>query len=74
MQGELPWRVEDKGETWLVRGSRNKDGVEGIGPFRLQVRKRDARVLDIRFEYFMRTPPKVQALPREIAKKPDHET
>jgi len=74
-QGELPWRAEDKGKTWLVRGSHNKDGaVEGIGPFRILVRKRDARVLDIRFEYFRRTPPEVQALLRAVMKKPDQET
>lgn len=58
-----------------MRGSHNKDGtVEGIGPFRILVRKRDARVLEIYFEYFMRTPPEVQALLRASARKPGQET
>jgi hypothetical protein len=62
---QLPFVVTDQGDTWLVRGSYNVDrSVEGPGPFRLEVRKRDAAVLDMCFEMVLHTPVKAQdALP-----------
>ncbi|HEV2551476.1 MAG TPA: NTF2 fold immunity protein [Stellaceae bacterium] len=45
---QRPLTVEDQGDTWLVRGSRNRDlSQEGTGPFHMTVKKRDGQVLDI---------------------------
>lgn len=58
---QLPFAVADNGGSWLVHGSGNADrSVEGVGPFRLEVQKRDARVLDMCFEAVMHTPPEVR--------------
>lgn len=48
---QLPLTVIDRGDAWLVRGSDNpRPAPEGLGPFHLGVRKRDAKVLDMFFE------------------------
>ena len=61
-----PFAVTDNGDTWLVRGSYNLDrSVEGKGPLHLEIRKRDAAVLDMCFEGVMHLPPEVKALLRE---------
>ena len=58
---QLPFAITDRGDTWFVRGSRNADhAVEGPGAFCLEVRKRDARVLDMWFEGVLHTPPEVR--------------
>lgn len=62
---QMPFSVANHGATWLVRGSANADRmVEGPGPFRLEVQKRDARVLDMVFEGIIHTPPEVKELLR----------
>jgi hypothetical protein len=71
LQRQLPFTVSDKGDTWLVRGSGNPDrAAEGPGPFYLEVRKRDARVLDMWFEWILHAPPEVKELMRQSARKP----
>jgi len=68
---QSPLIVDDKGETWRVRGSGNANrAVEGPGPFELEVQKRDARVLDMWFEWVLNTPPEVQVLLRTSVGKP----
>jgi len=59
---QLPLSVSDQGDTWLVQGSLNRDrAAEGPGPFKLEVQKRDAKVVDIGFEWVLKVPPEVQA-------------
>jgi hypothetical protein len=71
LREQSPLTVQDKGKSWLVRGSHNIDrAVQGPGPFRIEVQKRDAQVLDTYFEFVMKTPPEVQALLRAQAEKP----
>ena len=64
---QAPFTVTDRGDTWLVRGSYNADrAVEGRGPFQLEVRKRDAAVIDMFSEAVIHTPPEViEALRRK---------
>lgn len=58
---QLPFAVTDHGDAWLVRGSGNADrAVEGPGPFHLEIRKRDARVMDMYFEGVLHTPHEVK--------------
>jgi hypothetical protein len=60
---QLPLNITGNGETWLARGRRNSDrAVEGPGPFELEFQKRDARVLDMGFEWVLKTPSDAQAL------------
>ncbi len=60
LRRQAPLTVEDRGETWRIRGSANADRAsEGPGPFELEVQKRDARVLDMKFEWVLETPPDV---------------
>ena len=74
LRQQSPLIVSDQGETWRARGSRGADRtVEGPGPFHLEVQKRDARVLDMWFEWVLHTPPDVQALLRASAKRPPSE-
>jgi|SRR6185437_6067351 len=64
---EQHWRcaVTDRGNTWLVRCRSNiTPAIEGQGPFRLEVQKRDAQVLDIWFEWHVDAPPEVDELLR----------
>jgi hypothetical protein len=62
---QLPLLIEDKVETWFVNGSGNVDrAVEGPGPCRLEIEKRDARVVDMWFEWILKTPPEAKALLR----------
>jgi hypothetical protein len=58
---QLPLRVEDKGETWLVAGSGKADPQEG-GPSgcRLEMRKRDACVVDFWFGWTLGTHPAIR--------------
>ena len=57
--------VTDRGDTWLVRCRGHiPPATEGSGPFRLEIQKRDARVLDIWFEWNLYTPPEVDELLR----------
>lgn len=71
LRRQLPLAVSDKGDTWLVQGSGNAArDVEGPGPLHLEVQKRDARVLDIWFEWVLPTPPEVKELLRQNARKP----
>lgn len=54
LRRQLPLMVEDKEEFWRVRGSGNAArAIEGPGPFLLEVQKRDARVLDLWFEWIL---------------------
>lgn len=70
---QRPFVVTDRGDNWLVRGSLNADrAIEGPGPFHLEVRKRDAKVLDMSNEWVMHTPPEVREI-LEAAKKPSPE-
>jgi hypothetical protein len=65
LRRQLPLMVEDKEEIWRVRGSGNADReIEGPGPFLMEVQKRDARVLDMWFEWILDTPPEVDDLLR----------
>jgi hypothetical protein len=65
LQRQRPLVVEDRGETWRIRGGANADrAVEGPGPFALEVQKRDARVLDIKFEWVLETPPDLREMLR----------
>lgn len=57
--------VTDRGNTWLVRcGGHITPAIEGPGPFLMEVQKRDARVLDLWFEWVLDTPPDVDDLLR----------
>jgi hypothetical protein len=58
---QAPFTAIDKGHTWVVRGSYNANHTaEGLGPFYVEFRKRDARVLDIGFEGILHIPPEVK--------------
>ena len=61
---QSPFVVTDRGDAWFVRGSRNADRTFE-GPFRLEVQKRDARVLDMCFEGVLHVPPEVTAALRK---------
>lgn len=62
---QMPFAVIDKGDTWVVRGSYNADrAAEGLGPFCVEIRKQDARVLDMGFEGVIQMPTEVQELLR----------
>lgn len=66
---QWPFTVTDRGDTWVVRGGRHvRSAIEGPGPFHLEIRKRDARVLDIWFEWNLHTPPEVDELLRATKK------
>jgi hypothetical protein len=68
---QLPFAITDKGDTWLVQGSDNAArAAEDPGPFHLEVQKRDARVLDMWFEWVLPTPPEVKELIRQSMRKP----
>lgn len=68
---QAPLTVEDRGETWRIRGSANADRAsEGPGPFELEVKKRDARVLDMKFEWVLETPPDVLEMLRASGVEP----
>jgi hypothetical protein len=55
----MPLTVSDEGSTWLIQGSFNRDHAnEGPGPFKLEVQKRDAKVLDMGFEWILKAPDK----------------
>jgi hypothetical protein len=58
---QLPLRVEDKGETWLVAGSGKANPREG-GPSgcHLEMRKRDACVVDFWFGWTLGTHPAIR--------------
>jgi len=48
LKRQRPLTVEDRGETWFILGSWNRDKTqEGFGPFQMTVKKRDAQVLDL---------------------------
>ena len=48
LEQQKPLEVEDRGDTWLILGSWNRQGkMPGFGPFRMTVKKRDAQVLDL---------------------------
>ena len=48
LERQQPLTVEDRGDTWLIRGSHKpQSGQPGFGPFKMTVRKRDAQVLDL---------------------------
>lgn len=62
---QLPFIVIDRGDTWLVRGSRNAERtVEGAGSFHLELRKRDGGVLEMYFVGVLHTPQEVLETPR----------
>ena len=61
LRRQSPLIAEDNGDNWRVRGSANaKRSAEGPGPFELLVQKRDARVLDMWFEWVLSPSPEVQ--------------
>lgn len=63
LERQRPLTVEDQGDTWLVRGSRNLALEEGPGPFHMTVKKRDGQVLDIGIPNVMKlTPEEEEAL------------
>jgi hypothetical protein len=48
LEQQRPLTVEDRGDTWFILGSWNRDKVQpGFGPFQMTVKKRDAQVLDL---------------------------
>ena len=48
LEQQKPLLVEDRGETWYILGSWNRDRkTPGFGPFQMTVKKRDAQVLDL---------------------------
>lgn len=48
LQQQSPLTVEDRGDTWFIQGSWNRNKTEpGSGPFEMIVRKKDAQVLDL---------------------------
>jgi hypothetical protein len=70
LQAQLPLTVEDQGDAWLVRGSRNRDhSQEGAGPFRMVVKKRDAQVIDVAVYYVVKIAAEDQELFREAFRK-----
>jgi len=74
LRRQSPLIAEDHGDSWRVRGSANAKRVaEGPGPFELLVQKRDARVLDMWFEWVLNTPPDVQSMLRARASKPSRD-
>jgi hypothetical protein len=69
---QLPLTAHDQGNTWLIQGSLNCNrAAEGPGPFKLEVQKRDAKVVDIGFEWVLKVPPEVRAALRRA--RPEHE-
>ena len=63
LERQRPLTVQDQGDTWLVRGSRNLTLEEGPGPFHMTVKKRDGQVLDIGIPDVMKlTPEEEEAL------------
>lgn len=58
---QLPLTASDQGDIWLIRGSLSRDrAAEGPGPFRLEVRKCDAKVIDMGFDFILNVPPEVR--------------
>ena len=52
---QLLFVVEDQIQTWVVNGSGNADRqVDGPGPYHIEVRKRDGRVIDIWLAYTLK--------------------
>lgn len=48
LEEQKPLVVEDRGDTWFILGSWNRDhALPGFGPFQMVVKKRDAQVLDL---------------------------
>ena len=63
LERQLPLTVEDKGDTWSLGGSWNRDRkLEGNGAFFMSVQKHDARVLDFGCWAICHPPPEVQAI------------
>jgi hypothetical protein len=71
LQRQAPLFIEDRGETWLVRGNPNAgSSSDGPGPCYLEVRKKNGQVLDMWFEWVTAIPEEVKALFRRRDVRP----
>jgi hypothetical protein len=63
MELQKPFQVEDQGDQWVVRGNRNKDhAVDGLGPAKIVIRKKDGQILEMHIPYIMHPHPDVKPL------------
>ncbi len=64
---QSPLTVEDRGDTWFIQGSWNRDRTkEGSGPFEMIVRKKDAQVLDLGITAVVKMPGDVKQQLRDV--------
>ncbi len=67
---QKPFQARDLGDRWLVEGSHNKDKkIEGHGPVKMWIRKRDAKVIDFFLPEIMKISPEARDVLKDVLKK-----
>ncbi|MDH3472782.1 MAG: YbbC/YhhH family protein [Rhodospirillales bacterium] len=68
---QKPFEALDESDRWRIEGSYNRDRrIEGHGPIKIWIRKRDAKIIDAVIPAIMEVPEEVQEMIREKLNKP----
>lgn len=68
---QLPLLIKDEGKTWLLTGSGSADNrFGGPGACHFEIQKHDARVVDMRFDWVLKTSPETRDHLKAVLKRP----
>jgi hypothetical protein len=67
---QRPFEVFDESDRWRIEGSYNRDKkIEGPGPIKVWIRKRDAKIIDVINPFIMKVPPEVKKIIKQNLNK-----
>jgi hypothetical protein len=71
LERQRPLSVEEQDDAWVVTGNYNKDRkIEGWGPARVAIKKRDAQITDLEVPYILPVPPEAGEIIERYKSKP----